>query len=376
MNWVICVAVLMAVAGVPAGLLMERRLRQAKKAARLRIEGGRGIVEERFVTIGGIDQWIGIRGEDCGNPVLLMLHGGPGCSYSMFTPLLRSWEKYFTVVQWDQRGCGRTYSRMGPRGCGEISFEQLTRDGIEVAEYVRERLRKERVFLLASSLGSTFGVSVAIRRPDLFYAYIGTDQNVGMRRGREEEFREVRERLRALGLAKGVKALERAGADPAHWSPDDYNRVAQWTMKSDPPGFRRTMKMLKDAVWYAPGWGLKDIRAFVSGMRHTLKALLPEIVGYDAWMQGTRFDIPFFIFQGKDDVVTTPKLASMYFNDVVAPQKRMALIPNAGHFAAFLQPDEFLRELLVDVRPLAESRAGLATIRNESDAAPVHYARK
>ena len=265
---------------------------------------------------------------------------------------------------------------MGPRECGEISFEQLTRDGIEVAEYVRERLRKERVFLLASSLGSTFGVSVAIRRPDLFYAYIGTDQNVGMRRGREEEFREVRERLRALGLAKGVKALERAGADPAHWSPDDYNRVAQWTMKSDPPGFRRTMNMLKDAVWYAPGWGLKDIRAFVSGMRHTLKALLPEIVGSDAWMQGTRFDIPFFIFQGKDDVVTTPKLASMYFNDVVAPQKRMALIPNAGHFAAFLQPDEFLRELLVDVRPLAESRAGLATIRNESDAAPVHYARK
>ena len=45
----------------------------------------------------------------------------------------------------------------------------------------------------------------------------------------------------------------------------------------------------------------------------------------------------------------------MFFNDVVAPIKRMALIPDAGHFAAFMQPDRFLRELLVDVRPLSET---------------------
>jgi pimeloyl-ACP methyl ester carboxylesterase len=259
MSWAIWTAVLIVVAGFPAALLMDRKLRQAKVAARLRIECNRGIVEERFVSIGEIDQWVGIRGEDRSNPVLFMVHGGPGCSYSIFTPLLRAWEKHFTVVQWDQRGGGKTYSRMGPRGCGEISLEQLTRDAIEVAEYLCRRLSKERVFLLASSLGSTFGTEVARRRPDLFYAYVGTDQNVGMQRGRAEESDEVLVRLRALGLWKGVRALERAGADPARWSPDDYNRIAQWTMKSDRQGFRRTMKMLKDAVWYAPGWGLRDI---------------------------------------------------------------------------------------------------------------------
>jgi proline iminopeptidase len=90
-------------------------------------------------------------------------------------------------------------------------------------------------------------------------------------------------------------------------------------------------------------------------MNYTLEKLLPEIVRYDAWKKGTRFEIPFFIFQGAHDLVTTPRLAAMFFNDVVAPAKRMALIPDAGHFAAFLQPDEFLRELLVDVRALAEA---------------------
>ena len=356
MNWVVCTVVLFGAVGFPAALLIQRKLRQARTATALQIESACGIVEKRFVRIGGIEQWIEIRGEDQDNPVLLVLHGGPGCSYSIFAPHLRSWERHFTIIQWDQRGSGKTYARMGPRRSGEISFEQLTRDALEVVEYVRARLGKDRIFLLASSLGSTFGIQVVRRRPELFYAYVGTDQNVGMQRGREEEFSEVLKRLHALGLSKGIKALERIEPDPTGWSPDDYNTVARWTMKSDPEGFRRTMKLLKDAVWYAPGWTLRDIRALVAGMRHTLEKLLPEITQYDAWKAGTHFEIPFFIFQGEDDVLTTPKLAEAFFTDVVAPIKRMTLIQGAGHFAAFMQPNSFLRELLADVRPLAETR--------------------
>jgi pimeloyl-ACP methyl ester carboxylesterase len=355
MLWIDCAVALLIVAGFPAALLIQRKLRQARTASALQIESACAIVEERFVGIGGIEQWIGIRGEDRKNPVLLVLHGGPGCSYSIFTPHLRSWEQYFTIVQWDQRGGGKTYARMGPHRSGEISFERLTRDALEVVEYVRARLGKDRIFLLASSLGSTFGTQAVRRRPDLFYAYIGTDQNVGMQRGRDEGFCEVLQRLRWLGLRNGAKTLERIGSDPTRWSSDDYNAVARWTMKSDSKGFRRTMKLLKDAVWYAPGWTLRDIRAFVAGMRHTLEKLLPEIARYDAWRQGTCFEVPFFIFQGEDDVLTTPRLAEVLFNDIVAPIKRMALIRGAGHFAAFMQPEQFLRELLVDVRPLAET---------------------
>src|SRR6266568_8264118 len=107
MNWVVCTVAPLAAVGFPAALLIQRALRQARTAATLRIEATRGIVEERFVRICGIDQWIGIRGEDQDNPVLLVLHGGPGCPYSIFSPHLRSWERYFTIVQWDQRGGGK-----------------------------------------------------------------------------------------------------------------------------------------------------------------------------------------------------------------------------------------------------------------------------
>jgi pimeloyl-ACP methyl ester carboxylesterase len=325
-------------------------------ASHLVIHNANGIVEERYVQIGGIKQWVGIRGEDRDNPVLFIIHGGPASSYSIFTPLLRSWEKHFTLVQWDQRGCGKTFAQMGPRATGQITMEQFIRDGIELAEYLCRRLEKDRLLLLASSFGSTFGVEMARRRPDLFYAYVGTDQNVGMVRGREQVHDELLARLRAAGLTKGVKAIERIGMDPTRWTDKDFTTVAQWMMKSDARVYRRTMKLLKDAVWFAPGWTLRDIRAFVAGMKFTLKQILPEFSRYDAWQQGTHFEIPFFVFQGEDDVLTSTELARSYYNDVAAPMKAMRLLADAGHFAAFLQPEPFLDQLLTLVRPLAGTK--------------------
>lgn len=356
MLWIVCTGLLLLAASVPAALLAHRKISQGRIAAKLKIACAAGIAEERFVRIGGIDQWVSIRGEDRNNPVLLLVHGGPGSSYSIFTPHLRRWEERFTIVQWDQRGTGRTLRRMGKRGCGEFGMKQLACDAVEIAEHLRACLRQERIFLLASSVGSTFGVQAALRRPDLFYAYIGTDQNVGMVRGREENYRTLLDRLREHGMTKGVRTVERIGADAAKWSPREYSTVAQWTMKSDPLGFPRTMKLLKDAVWLAPGWTIQDISVFVKGMRLSLERLLPEMVCYDAWAQGTRFDLPVFIFQGENDVLTPAAQAQAWFADIQAPVKRMEMIPDAGHFAMFLQPDLFLEMLLAHVRPLADRR--------------------
>ncbi len=354
MIWLSFAAVLAALTLPPAVLLMQRKVRQARTAAELQILAPGGIAEQTFVSVGGIDQWISIRGEDRENPALLILHGGPGCSYSIFTPHLRGWEKHFTLIQWDQRGAGKTFARSGRRASAPMNFDRLALDAVEVAEYARRRLGKQRLFLMASSLGSVFGIQVAQRRPDLFDAYIGTDQNVGLIRARSENHQQLLARLRSLGLIKGARTVERIGANPAYWSPSDYEAIARWTMRSDTAGFKPTMKLLKDAVWNAPGWSFRDIRAFVAGMRFSLQQLLPDITRYDAWKQDLHFQIPFFILQGERDVLTTPNEARALFQDVTAPIRSFSLIPDAGHFAAFQQPNEFLKQLLIHVRPLAQ----------------------
>lgn len=150
------------------------RERNAKQYA---IDPAKGIDEGMYVHLGGIDQWITIRGEDRQNPVLLFVHGGPGdvtnpWSYAYFAP----WEKYFTVVQWDERGAGRTLTKAGPSVATTMTLDRMTQDGVELSEFLRKHLGKDKIILVAHSFGTILGLRMVGARPDLFYAYVGTGQ--------------------------------------------------------------------------------------------------------------------------------------------------------------------------------------------------------
>jgi hypothetical protein len=51
---------------------------RARNARDYAIDAPNGIDEANYVEVGGIQQWVTIRGEDRTNPILLFLHGGPG----------------------------------------------------------------------------------------------------------------------------------------------------------------------------------------------------------------------------------------------------------------------------------------------------------
>src|SRR5262249_15755531 len=136
-----------------------------------------GIDEATYVKIGGLEQWITIRGEDRNNPVLLLLHGGPGDAtnhwgYAGF----RNWLKYFTVVQWDQREAGTTFGRTGASAGSSINIQRMVQDGVELAELLSKKLHKDKIVLVGHSWGSIRGVFTAKARPELFYAFVGTGQ--------------------------------------------------------------------------------------------------------------------------------------------------------------------------------------------------------
>jgi len=134
------------------------------------IEPATGIDEVRFVRVGDIDQWISIRGRNRANPVLLVLHGGPGIALSVMPrDFLWTWTSDFTIVQWDQRGAGQTLGRAGPVG-EDVTIDRMTADGIELAEYLQQHLEKKKIVVLGVSWGSMLGVHMVKARPDLFYA--------------------------------------------------------------------------------------------------------------------------------------------------------------------------------------------------------------
>jgi pimeloyl-ACP methyl ester carboxylesterase len=341
-----------AVVALPvAGALGYRSVRRSVTAKQMAITSPNGIAEERYLRIGGVEQWVQIRGEDRANPVLFVLHGGPGSPYAVFTPLIRSWEKHFTVVQWDRRGVGKTRSRSGAADPALNTFAQLADDAVEVVEFLRAYLRQEKVVLLAGSMGTLLGLPLARRRPDLFSALVCTDLYADMHRNEQVGYRMTLDRVREAGNTKSVKALEKIGDDPAEWDMRAWQVKMDVTMKTDPVTPNGVAKLLFPLALTSPLYSLRDVRNLLAGFIETQKQMHDEVMRYNAYADGTSFEVPFFLLQGASDVLTITELATEFYERVDAPVKAMALIEDASHFAAFTRPERFLDQLLAHVRP-------------------------
>ncbi|MGG1518310.1 alpha/beta hydrolase [Paenibacillus oryzisoli] len=334
--------------------LMLRMFNQRKNARKLRLESPNKIEENRYVSIDDMEQWISIRGEDRHNPILLFIHGGPASSYSIFSPLVRSWEKYFTVVQWDQRGAGKTFSKYSKTGIGPISFERLIQDGIEIVQYLLHTLGQNKLILVGSSVGSIIGTQMAKRRPELFHAYVGTDQNVNID-GHKLSYQLNLEGLRAARCTKGIQLFEKIGSEPSRWSLKDFDNKNRWMVKVVTPAPNMIMDLVLPSMLASPNHKFRDLLAYFKGMNYSLEQLYDELIAFDARRIGTRYDLPYFIFQGDTDLVTPLQTAQDFFNDIEAPCKQFAVVPNAGHLACFARPEAFLELLLQHVLPLTRT---------------------
>ncbi len=336
-----------------AAALGYRKVCQRRAARALMIDSPDGIAESGYVTIGGIGQWIQIRGEDRDNPVLLFLHGS-GMTMTPFTPVYRGWEKHFTVAQWDRRGTGRTLRRNGKEG-DRLTFDLMAGDGIEVAEYLCRRLHTDQVILVGHSQGSIVGVKMAQRRPDLFRAYVGTGQIADMARSEAGSYRLALERARATGAARRSGAWRQAGPPP-YRTARTWLIKQRWSFETDPE-LRAWGKKSLRMVLTAPYRSLRDVWLFNTAFTFYPQPLYEETMRWSAAAEGTRFAVPFFIFQGDADQHTLTSLAQEYFAAVEAPAKDLVLLPGGGHCAVLMQPGTFLAELHARVCPGSEMAA-------------------
>lgn len=137
--------------------------------------GGRRIEEGRFLLIGGIQQWVSLRGDDGRKPILLLVHGGPGDLQSPLVDTYAPYEEHFVVAQWDQRGAGRSYKIYGNE-TPEMHLEQIVADGIELADILKQRFPDNELVVMGHSWGTVIATHMVHQRSGLFSAYVGTGQ--------------------------------------------------------------------------------------------------------------------------------------------------------------------------------------------------------
>jgi len=336
-----------------------RAYRQQLAAQALLIDSPNGIQEGRFVSVGGIRQWIQIRGWDRDNPVILFVHGGPGGSTIPISSSWQPWERYFTVVQWDQRGAGRTYGASGSAVAPTMTLERMTLDGIELAEYLKTYLHKDRIILVGHSWGSFLGIHIVKQRPKLFYAYVGTGQVVG-RATFEKQFEMTIARLQTLAqAAENAEASNELAPILARPVMNPANRLVaeKWSRALSLPSDENFKLAGAVPPPFMPGFSLLDWYDWNRGMTFSAKYLRGRdgpMMRHDLAELGTDFAIPMLFIEGGDDTITPVEPAQLYFNSLTAPRKAFVRLPGGDHFIPFDRPDEFLSELVARVRPLAD----------------------
>jgi len=311
MRWVVTFLVAVFVAGSLEAQRSSRRIEEAS-----------------FVAIGGIEQWVTIRGDDRDNPVLLLLHGGPGDVQSPLVSTYAPYEKDCVLVQWDQRGAGRTFAKNGAAG---VTRERLIADGIDLAEQLRRRFPRAALIPFGHSWGSIIATAMAQQRPELFAAYVGTGQVSSWADTVQFQFDFLRNRYKEQGNTAALAALDAIG------TPDPKN-VQQYFGFSRP--IRQQMNA-SDTAWLVGlrtaysdnGETEETVKAIGDGMSASGSALIGASVAGDLTATATSFRIPYYVIQGRHDLFTPTPLAEAYFNKVSAPKKRLIIIEDAGHFA-------------------------------------------
>jgi pimeloyl-ACP methyl ester carboxylesterase len=349
----------MIVVVAATALVGYRAWRQHEGEQALTIRTPDGIDEGFFAAVPGGEQWITIRGADHRNPVLLVVHGGPGSALSPLATQFLPFEEDWTVVQWDQPGAGRTFGRAGRRLSPATTVESIAADGIAVTELVTQRLGERRVVLIGLSFGSVVALEMARQRPDLFGAYVGTGLFVHRDEGRAIVYERVLARAREQRIEDAVAALEAIGPPP-HTRPEDARAVNRWVNELSRSNDTGAASRIAD-VLFAPRQSLGDFMSHVGGYVASDEQF--DLGAMDLRKSAKEFALPIFILHGAEDYDTPIELALEVFDSIVAPRKEFAALPNGGHTALVDDRAEFLAELNARVRPLVAPLPAIETSR-------------
>jgi pimeloyl-ACP methyl ester carboxylesterase len=313
------------------------------------------IDQTAFVPLGDIDQWISIRGDDRANPVLLVVHGGPGEAQWPQAEIYRPWEKSFTVVQWDQRGAGHTFGRYGAN-TPSVTLDRISKDGVELADYLCRELGKRKIIVLGHSWGSLVATRMVQIRPDLFAAYVGTGQVASWMAMVNIQYDLLLAKAHKDGNQATVKELEAIGrpgpTNGDHWSfLGKYNFRSLWA-----PSDQEWLRHLRSQAAELKGREPEQFKNLEDGMQFTGEHVVPDQIATDLPKTACDIYTAYFVIQGHDDVITPTQAVIEYFKCVKAPKKELILIPDAGHFGFMTASDKFLEALSTKVRPVAIAR--------------------
>jgi pimeloyl-ACP methyl ester carboxylesterase len=340
-------ATLLLAAGVA---LLAVRLATPGRVAPVTDADGRGVpgsvAAVQRVRLGGVDQWVSMRGRSAGNPVLLHLSGGPGSSdIGWVRRFNRALEDRFTVVVWEQRGAGKSYPAIDPTSA--FTLDRIVADGVELSRWLADRFDESKIYLTGNSWGSTLGVLMLQRAPELYHAFVGTGQMVSQRETDRVLYRQMLDYADRTGN-RALRSRFEAWGEPPYRDLMAYATVMEYYDRLEP--YRRTAEFDEARGlqgFFPTEYGLMDSWNELRGFPDMAGLLYPQLQDIDFRRTATRLAVPVYVVQGRHELSARTGPALEWFDLLQAPTKRMFWFEASGHNADAEEPARF-NDLIID----------------------------
>lgn len=309
------------------------------------------ISEKIHIHINGVEQGMFIKGKNTTNPVLLYLHGGMP-DYFLTRKYPTGLEEYFTVIWWEQRGSGLSYSADIP--AETMTLEQMIADVLEVTNYLRRRFGKEKIYLMGHSGGTFIGIQAAAQAPELYHAYIGVAQMSNQLNSEIRAYEYMLEEFKKNGNRKMVRKLEAAPVTLTGGTPDAYRALRDVAMHRLGIGTTRDMKSVITGIFLpslsCPEYSLiEKLNMWRGKSRSGISILWDTMLATDLSQQTPALELPVYFFEGRYDYTCSYTEAKSYFENLQAPLKGFYTFEKSAHSPLFEEPEKMQYILKEDV---------------------------
>lgn len=297
---------------------------------------------DEFIEINGCNQFLSIRSTDSDKPLLLYLHGGPG---DAALPLVSKYNhylsEYFTVVIWEQRGAGKSFYPF--RHNEEITISLFLKDVYDIIEYLLNKYKQEKIYLVGHSWGSVLGLKFCQLHPEMIYAYIGCGQVVNMEKSSRLAYEYAMQESINKKKGKTIKRLQ--SIDYSYSSENWLNELLFVTglvvkYKGSLYGHKNYNLFVNDFI-LSKEYSLMDLIHRQKGSLQSIQRLWRELMAVN-FESVTEIPVPIIFVEGRHDYHVSSVLAKEYF-DVITSPKKFYWFENSCHFPQWTENEKFTR---------------------------------
>ena len=302
---------------------------------------------QKEVELGGVKQWIQVRGADTANPLLLFLHGGPGFPEMPFSYFdSQELENHFIVVNWDQRGSGKSNFPDFPYET--LTLEQLRSDTKELVTLLRNEYSKDKIYLLGHSWGSILGLYTVANYPEDFYAYIGMGQVINSNEGELISYQYALTKAKEAMDTVSINQLNSIGLPPYEgYQSTSIERNILGKYNGVFGGELNYPELIR-LINQSPDYTQEEKQNFLPVFIQVNNLMWKQVTTID--LTGIKkIEVPVYLFLGKHDYSVPFELAVRYFNKLDAPYKEIIWFENSGHYPNLEETKKYQDVLINEV---------------------------